>query len=84
MTEAASQLAEKRLTGTVLKFNDPKGYGFVEVDGTDEKLFFHIKETVEPGLIWLSRNERISFIIGEDTKGRKQAEKIVLIEGRKR
>ncbi|MEX3618544.1 cold-shock protein [Paenibacillus glucanolyticus] len=82
ITEA--ETSPKRLTGTVLKFIDPKGYGFVEADDTNEKLFFHIKETAEPGLVWLSRDERISFIIGEDSKGRKQAEKLVLIEGRKR
>lgn len=72
-----------RLTGTVIKYNDPKGYGFVEVRSTGERLFFHINESIDPGLGWLSYGERISFEIGKDAKGRSQAEKIKLIGGRK-
>ncbi|EGG36489.1 cold-shock DNA-binding domain protein [Paenibacillus sp. HGF5] len=78
-----AETSSKRLTGTVRKFNDPKGYGFVDVDGTGERLFFHINESIEPGLGWLSYGERISFEIGEDAKGRNHAVKIKLIGGRK-
>lgn len=72
----------KRSKGTVRKFNDPRGYGFVEVDGTGERLFFHINESADPGLAWLSYGEKISFEIEEDTKGRNQAVKLKLIGGR--
>lgn len=71
-----------RLTGTVIKYNDPKGYGFVEVHSTGERLFIHINESIDPGLSWLSYGERISFEIGKDAKGRSQAVKIKLIGGR--
>ncbi|WP_145039782.1 cold-shock protein [Paenibacillus sp. Y412MC10] len=70
---------EIRSKGTVRKFNDPKRYGFVEVDSTGERIFFHINESVDPGLAWLSYGERISFDIEEDAKGRSQAVKIKLI-----
>jgi CspA family cold shock protein len=75
----AAQPKAKRSKGTVRKFNDPKRYGFVEVDGTGERIFFHINESVDPGLTWLSYGERISFDIEEDAKGRSQAVKIKLI-----
>ncbi|MGC6589838.1 cold-shock protein [Paenibacillus sp. Dod16] len=78
----AAQPKAKRSKGTVRKFNDPKRYGFVEVDGTKDRLFFHISESVDPGLSWLSYGERISFDIEEDAKGRSQAVKITLIGGR--
>lgn len=77
-----AEIGSNRLTGTVIKYIDPRGYGFVEVHSTGERLFFHIKESVDPGLAWLSYGEKISFEIGEDAKGRKQAVKIKLIGGR--
>lgn len=71
----------KRVTGTVRKFNDPKGYGFINYGPDDASIFYHIKDVVDPGVTYLRYGERVSFEIGTDKQGRKQAEKIVLIGG---
>lgn len=82
--EKANISITQRYTGMIKKFHAVQGYGFLTVTETGEDLFYHIKETVDPELFYLSHGEVVSFEINKDKKGRRQAAKIVLVEGRGR
>ena len=54
--------------GTVKWFSDQKGYGFIEQeDGPD--VFVHHSDINMEGFKNLSEGDRVSFEIGEGTKG---------------
>lgn len=53
-------------TGTVKFFNDEKGFGFITPDAEGNDIFVHVS-AVERGT--LSNDEKVSFVIGEGTKG---------------
>ncbi len=54
--------------GTVKFFNERKGYGFIEQeDGPD--VFVHHSDINMPGFKSLAEGDRVSFEIGEGTKG---------------
>ena len=54
--------------GTVKWFNDQKGYGFIEQDEGGD-IFVHHSSIDMPGFKSLSEGERVSFDVGEGTKG---------------
>jgi cold shock protein len=51
--------------GTVRRFNEEKGYGFVVADGSDEELFVHYTDVTGEGYRSLRQGERIAFEVGE-------------------
>ena len=51
--------------GTVRRFNEEKGYGFVVADGSDEELFVHYTDVTGGGYRSLRQGERIAFEVGE-------------------
>ena len=54
--------------GTVKWFSDQKGYGFIEQEeGPD--VFVHHSDIDMPGFKSLAEGDRVSFEIGEGTKG---------------
>ena len=54
--------------GIVKWFNDSKGFGFIEQeDGPD--VFVHHSDINMPGFKSLAEGDRVSFEIGEGTKG---------------
>ena len=54
--------------GTVKWFSEQKGYGFIEQeDGPD--VFVHHSDINMPGFKSLVEGDRVSFEIGEGTKG---------------
>ncbi len=54
--------------GTVKFFNDQKGYGFIEQEeGPD--VFVHHSDIDMSGFKSLAEGDRVSFEIGEGTKG---------------
>ncbi|MGV0329554.1 cold-shock protein [Corynebacterium aurimucosum] len=55
--------------GTVKFFNAEKGYGFIEQEDGSGDIFVHYTEIQGTGFRTLEDNQRVSFEIGEDTKG---------------
>lgn len=51
--------------GRVAFFNDSKGYGFINQDGTQERFFVHINSTTEP----IQEGDKVSFQIEKGPKG---------------
>ena len=64
-----------RLHGTLIKWNDDRGFGFVALPQTHEEVFVHIsafpRDGVRPRV-----GETISFEIGGGPDGRKRAERV--------
>lgn len=66
--------------GTVRKWNDEKGFGFIRSGSDNQEFFFHIKSFKNHG----KRPEtgmRVRFEAGVDNQGRKQAVKVRSYEG---
>jgi CspA family cold shock protein len=57
-------------TGTVVHFNDQKGYGFIESEDADDDVFFHMEDVGGPDL---EEGQEVSFDITEGDKGPRAA-----------
>lgn len=57
-------------TGIIKWFNLAKKYGFIDVDGEDGDLFFHISGLAEGTYVGsMQKGERVQFEIGQGKKG---------------
>ena len=56
--------------GTVKFFNDSKGYGFIQPDDGGKDAFVHISAIERSGLTGLSENQRISYDLEDDRRGK--------------
>ena len=61
-------MSGERVSGTVKWFNDEKGYGFIEQDDGGD-IFVHHSSINMPGFKTLNEGDRVSFEVGEGTKG---------------
>jgi cold shock protein len=59
--------------GTVKFFNSSKGYGFIQPDDGSKDAFVHISAVERSGLDGLSDNQRISYDLEEDRRGKMSA-----------
>ena len=57
------------MTGTVKKFMDNKGFGFIMPDEGDNDVFFHQSEIVMEGFRTLEEGQRVEFNVEEGPKG---------------
>ena len=57
------------MTGTVKKFMDNKGFGFIVPDEGDEEVFFHQSEIVMEGFRTLEEGQRVEFEVEKGAKG---------------
>jgi len=57
-------------TGTVLWFNEKKGFGFIKPDEAGPDLFVHISDVVAAGRRHLDEGERVAFIAVDQGNGR--------------
>jgi cold shock protein len=57
-------------SGTIIRFNVAKGYGFIEQDGGGEDVFLHSEELRDSGLI-APVGARVSFNILQGVRGLK-------------
>jgi CspA family cold shock protein len=59
--------------GTVKFFNDAKGYGFIQPDTGDGDAFVHISAVERAGLQTLRQDQRLSFDMEQDRRGKMSA-----------
>jgi CspA family cold shock protein len=60
-------------TGTVKFFNEGKGYGFIAPDGGGNDAFVHITALERSGMRTLRENQRVSYDLQEDRRGKMAA-----------
>ena len=64
-------------TGTVKWFNDQKGFGFIETEGSED-VFVHFSAIAGDGYKSLGENDQVEFDIVTDAKG-PRAENVMVI-----
>ena len=60
-------------TGTVKFFNESKGYGFIAPDGGGNDAFVHMTAVESAGMRSLRENQRISYELDQDKRGKMSA-----------
>ena len=60
---------KKRLNGTVLWFNDAKGYGFIKREDKEKDVFVHFSAVQNSGLKYLKEGEQLTFEVEYSDKG---------------
>ncbi|WP_425230687.1 cold-shock protein [Sphingomonas sp.] len=60
-------------TGTVKFFNADKGYGFIAPENGGNDAFVHISAVERAGLVTLTQNQRVSYDLEEDRRGKMTA-----------
>jgi len=60
-------------TGTVKFFNESKGYGFIAPDGGGNDAFVHISSVENSGMRSLHENQRVSYELQQDRRGKMAA-----------
>ena len=61
------------ITGTVKFFNADKGYGFIAPEGGGNDAFVHISAVERAGLGTLDKDQRVSFEMETDRRGKTSA-----------
>ena len=59
--------------GTVKFFNEDKGYGFIQPEDGGSDAFVHIKAVQAAGLSTLARDQRVSYELEQDRRGKVSA-----------
>ena len=59
--------------GTVKFFNENKGYGFIQPDQGGQDAFVHISSVERSGMQTLRENQRVSYDLEEDRRGKMAA-----------
>ena len=60
-------------TGTVKWFNAQKGFGFIQPEGGGADAFVHISDVERSGMSTLRENQRVSYDVEEDQRGKMKA-----------
>ncbi|MGN6847920.1 MAG: cold-shock protein [Sphingomicrobium sp.] len=60
-------------TGTVKFFNENKGYGFIQPDEGGNDAFVHISAVENSGMRTLRENQRVSYELAPDRRGKMAA-----------
>ena len=61
------------ITGTVKFFNNEKGYGFIQPEDGSSDAFVHISAVEASGMGTLNSDQRISYDLENDRRGRASA-----------
>jgi CspA family cold shock protein len=59
--------------GTVKFFNNAKGFGFIKPDSGETDAFVHISAVERAGMATLDTDQRVSYELEEDRRGRTSA-----------
>lgn len=65
--------------GTVKFFNTDKGYGFISPDNGEADSFVHISAVERSGLGTLNKDQRVSYEIEADRRGKLAAVNLTLV-----
>jgi CspA family cold shock protein len=68
-------------TGTVKFFNENKGYGFIAPDEGGADAFVHISAVERSGMRTLRQDQRVSYELQEDRRGKMAAVNIKPADG---
>ena len=60
-------------TGTVKFFNSDKGYGFIQPEDGGSDAFVHITAVERAGMSTLNKEQRVSYELETDSRGRTSA-----------
>ncbi len=60
-------------TGTVMWFNNQKGFGFIQPDDGGKDVFVHISAVERAGMYDLKEGQKVSFDIVSDSRTGKSA-----------
>ena len=60
-------------TGTVIWFNNQKGFGFIQPDNGNKDVFVHITAVERAGMYDLREGQKVSFDIVSDSRTGKSA-----------
>jgi CspA family cold shock protein len=63
--------------GTVKFFNTDKGFGFIQPDGTGNDAFVHISAVEKAGMSTLDKDQRVSYDLENDARGKTSAVNLV-------
>lgn len=61
------------ITGTVKFFNADKGYGFIAPEGGGNDAFVHISAVEAAGMRTLDKEQRVSYELEQDRRGKMSA-----------
>lgn len=61
------------ITGTVKFFNTDKGYGFIAPEDGSGDAFVHISAVERAGMATLSKDQRVSYELETDRRGKTSA-----------
>lgn len=59
--------------GTVKFFNESKGYGFIQPEDGGTDAFVHITAVERAGMSTLNKDQRVSYDLEEDQRGKMKA-----------
>ena len=68
-------------TGTVKFFNESKGFGFIQPENGGADSFVHISDVERSGMSTLKENQRVSYDVEEDQRGKLKATNLRAAEG---
>jgi CspA family cold shock protein len=68
-------------TGTVKFFNESKGFGFIQPEGGGPDAFVHISDVERSGMTTLRENQRVSYDVEDDQRGKMKATNLKAVEG---
>jgi CspA family cold shock protein len=66
--------------GTVKFFDDHKGYGFIRPDEGGNDAFVHISAVERSGMRSLRQDQRVSYDLQQDQRGKTSAENLKAVE----
>ena len=67
--------------GTVKFFNEQKGFGFIQPEGGGADSFVHISDVERSGMSTLKENQRLSYDVEQDERGKMRATNLKSAEG---
>jgi cold shock protein len=68
-------------TGTVKFFNESKGFGFIQPEGGGADAFVHISDVERSGMSSLRENQRVSYDVEQDQRGKMKATNLKSADG---